>query len=196
MTKTLYCIRHGLAQHNLNYTKYGVKTFYDKNYKDTRLVSQGIQQAKTLRNNWSNINDIELVLVSPLMRTLQTANILFKDKDIPIIALECVREFPMGLQTCNYRSSRREYETKFPHIDFSDLKTNYDELWFPEREETIEELTIRIEKMVKWILLRKETNIALVNHSSFIGQLKDKEIKLLENNEKELLHCFPYKLKL
>ena len=49
----LYCIRHGLAQHNLNYYKYGVQTFYHKMYKDTHLVSQGIQQAKTLRNNWS-----------------------------------------------------------------------------------------------------------------------------------------------
>ena len=27
----------------------------------------------------------------------------------------------------------------FPKVDFSNLQTNYDELWFPEREETIDE---------------------------------------------------------
>ena len=35
MSKNLYCIRHGLAEHNINYLKYGCKTFYDPNFVDT-----------------------------------------------------------------------------------------------------------------------------------------------------------------
>ena len=45
--------------------------------------------------------------------------------------------------------------------------------------------------MFDWIGQRRETRIAIVSHSSFIGQLKDKKIGD-ENNE--LKHCHPYKI--
>ena len=41
MSKILYCIRHGLAEHNINYQKYGVSTFYDSKYVDTSLILLG-----------------------------------------------------------------------------------------------------------------------------------------------------------
>ena len=47
-----------------------------------------------------------------------------------------------------------------------------------------------------YVSLRSETNIAFVNHSSFIGQMKDKAIKYLDNGEEELKHCHPYLMKL
>ena len=45
--------------------------------------------------------------------------------------------------------------------------------------------------MLEWIGNRRETRIAIVSHSSFIGQFKDGKIGD-ENNE--LLHCYPYKI--
>ena len=105
MSKNIYCIRHGVAQHNINYFKYGSKTFSDPNFVDTHLVSVGYQQAKHLHDTWTNIDSIELVIVSPLQRTLQTAVEIFKGRSIPIIALDYVREFPLGKHTCNKRSS-------------------------------------------------------------------------------------------
>ena len=196
LRKTLYCIRHGLSEHNINYFKYGSKTFYDPMFTDTKLVEDGIHQAISLSESWEKINDIELVLVSPLMRTLQTYDIIFKDLNTPVIALDYIREYPLGLQTCNKRSTKQEYMKLFPKVDFSNLQTNYDELWFPEREETIDELNIRIDKMLQFIKSRPETHIAIINHSSFIGQFKDKEIKYLDNGQEELKHCFPYKIKI
>jgi len=197
MSKLLYCIRHGLAEHNINYLKYGSKTFYDPKFTDTKLVQKGIEQATKLRSDLSKIDSkIELVIVSPLMRTLQTADILFKGLHIPMIALECVREYPCGLHTCNKRSTKDEYQTLFPTVDFTNLKTNYDEVWFPLREETIDELNIRIEIFKEFILSRPETNIAFVNHNSFIGQMKDQEIKYMDDGLEELQHCHPYLIKL
>ena len=128
MSKNLYCIRHGLAEHNVNYLKYGLETFYDPNFVDTSLVEEGFKQASNLGKTWlnkkdpsgtgsnkkdpsgtgSNKKDIELVVVSPLKRTLQTATEIFKDTDIPIISFELVREFPIGGHTCNKRS-QKEY---------------------------------------------------------------------------------------
>ena len=40
---------------------------------------------------------------------------------------------------------------------------------------------------------RKETEIAIVSHNSFIGQYKDGKIGLIENGKEELFHCHPYK---
>jgi broad specificity phosphatase PhoE len=196
MSKLLYCIRHGLAEHNINYYKYGVSTFYDPEYYDTKLISEGIQQAQELSKTWNELSDIELVIVSPLKRTLQTATEIFKNHPVPMIALENSREYPMGKQTCNKRSSKESLILKYPNINFDDLQTNYDEMWFPHREETLDELNLRIDKMKHFIMSRPETNIALIGHSSFIGQMKDNHIRYLENNEEELKHCYPYLMKL
>ena len=192
MSKILYCIRHGLAEHNINYQKYGVSTFYDSKYVDTSLIPEGFRQVRGLRREWNQLHTIELVIVSPLKRTLQTATELFKEHSVPMIALECCREYPMGLQTCNKRSPRESLKIKYPQVNFDDLQTNYDELWFPHREETLEELNSRIEKLKEFIVSRPETHIALVNHSSFIGQMINGHISYLENGETELEHCVPY----
>ena len=196
MSKLLYCIRHGLAEHNVNYVKYGLPTFYDPQFTDTSLVDTGFEQALALREGWKELQDIELVIVSPLKRTLQTATEIFKDHPAPIIALECVREFPMGKHTCNKRSSKQLYENKYPHINFDDLQTNLDEEWLSHREETMDELYNRVELFKTFIAHRPETTIALVNHAGFIGQLKDQEIKYLVDGKTELLHCYPYAITL
>lgn len=194
MSKTIYCIRHGLSLHNQLYHKYGSKTFYDKDYFDTPLLPEGRLQADLLNKNWEDINKIELVIVSPLKRTLETANIIFNNIKVPIIALENSREFPLGLHTCNKRSNKEELELLYPHINFDDLKSNKDNLWNSEEEENIDSLNLRIKLIKNYIKNRPEKNIAFVNHSSFIGQMKDKHIKYLDNGEEELKHCYPYKM--
>ncbi len=196
MSKNIYCIRHGIAEHNMNYLKYGSSTFYDPQFVDTSLVQEGFNQAKQLGETWKDIDTIELVIVSPLKRTLQTACEIFKDKQVPMIALEYVREFPLGKHTCNKRSSKDMLVAKYSHINFDNLQSNQDDIWMSHREETIEELNLRIQKLKEFIASRSETNIALVNHSSFIGQMKDQEIKYLDNGQEELKHCYPYLINL
>jgi len=194
--KTLYCIRHGVAQHNVLYKEFGSKVFYDSRYVDTHLVEKGHHESIHLGKTWSNISDIELVIVSPLMRTLQTADNIFKGVDVHMIALECVREYPMGKQTCNKRSDKDELVDLFPKIDFKDLRTNTDQLWNPVREETIAELNMRINTMLDFIHSRPECNICLVGHGAFIGQFKDNEIRYLDNGQEELKHCYPYEIEI
>ena len=58
--------------------------------------------------------------------------------------------------------------------------------------ESKQSLHERQKKFLNWIKQRPEKNICVVSHSSFIGELKDGVIGD-ENNE--LKHCFPYKLK-
>lgn len=194
--KHIYCIRHGLAMHNVLYKKYGTPIFSDPHYVDTLLVPEGHKQSIQLGKTWTDINKIELVIVSPLKRTLDTAINIFQDKQVPIVALDESREYPLGLHTCNKRKYKEELEILYPTVDFSSLETNYDNLWNSKQYETIESLQKRIDNVLNYIQQVNETNIALINHSSFLSHMIHKHIPLLDNEEKELEHCQPYLFKL
>jgi broad specificity phosphatase PhoE len=64
--KNIYCIRHGKAFHNILFNKIGNIAY--SLYQDTPLVHEGYLQADNLSKTWDKINDIDLVLVSPLHR--------------------------------------------------------------------------------------------------------------------------------
>ena len=90
--KYLYFIRHGVSQHNVLYHNLGKRVFYDARYPDTKLTPKGVQQSITLANTWKDINKIELVLCSSLSRTLETARNIFNHMNIPIFALDILKE--------------------------------------------------------------------------------------------------------
>lgn len=190
--KTIYCIRHGIALHNALYKKHGSKIFYNPDYTDTPLLPEGQYQAYQLNKSWDKIKEIELVIVSPLKRSLETAIRIFNGYNVPIIALDICREYPLGLQTCNKRSNKEELELLYPIVNFDDLLSNEDDLWNENEEETIESLNTRITFFKEFIKSRPETKIAFVNHSSFIGKMKDNYIRYLDNGDIEMKHCHPY----
>jgi broad specificity phosphatase PhoE len=194
MNKTLYLIRHGLSLHNELYYKIGVGAFKHKSVIDSPLIQDGHIQSIELGNKWENKNKIELVLVSPLMRTLDTCMNIFGSTDINIECYEFLREYPIGEDTCNKRSSLSKIRNKYPKINFH-LNNDDDILWTDKRE-TIEELEIRINEIKEFIKKRKEKHIAIVSHSSLIGKFKDNHIPYIENGDEELKYCYPYEYKL
>ena len=189
--KVLQLIRHGYSLHNELFTKIGVQAFRIPLSYDAPLTNHGHVESIELGYNWDKKHDIELVLVSPLTRTLETCMNIFGDTNIPIECHEFLREYPIGEDTCNKRSSLTEIKGKYPKIDFN-LSMDDDLLWKENYRETIPELEIRIQIMINYIRSRKETNIAIVGHSSFLGQFKDNHIGYKENGEPELKHCNPY----
>jgi len=196
MKKNLFAIRHGEATHNVLFKKEGMKTFFDHNYYDTELTNKGFNQSIELGNNWDDKNKMDLVIVSPLYRTLQTANNIFKNVKVKIIALDCLKEYPQGLHTCNKRKTKKELEKIFPTIDFNYLDSNEDLMWSDTDSETIDELLRRINKMYDFIEKTDFKNIALVGHNSFISMIKDQKLNRNEDGLDELKHCFPYKINL
>ena len=187
MKKVLYCIRHGTALHNVLFWEQGEDVY--KKYRDTPLVKKGVDEAKVLGETWEDIDKIELVIVSPLLRTLQTADNIFCKKDVPMIALDCVMEYSQGLDLCNKRKSITEYKPCYPRVDFSHIKDDVETRWREDKYETVEELNERIKEMIKFIKTRKETHIAIVSHSSYLGHYMFDKIGD-ENNE--IKHCYPY----
>ena len=191
MSKNLYLIRHGHSLHNELFHKIGLQAFRIPESIDSPLTGEGHLQSIELGQYWKKKSEIELVLVSPLMRTLETAMNIFGDTDIPMISLEFLREYPIGEDTCNKRSSLTSIKNKFPKIQFN-LVSDGDTLWTPDYRENINELEQRLDEMIKYLQNRKEKNIAIVGHSSYFGQFKDNHIGYIENGDEELKHCYPY----
>ena len=191
MSKSLHLIRHGHSLHNELFHKIGVQAFRIPATIDSPLTQEGHLQSIELGHSWVLKKDIELVLVSPLTRTLETCMNIFGDTDIPMISHEFLREYPIGEDTCNKRSSLSLLKNKYPKIDFH-LDSDQDIFWRQEYRETMEELEGRLQIMINHLKDRKEKNIAIVGHSSFFGQFKDNHIGYLENGDEELKHCYPY----
>ena len=196
----LYCIRHGESTHNVLYKQIGMKAFFDINHYDTNLTDLGMKQSINLGNTWAEKNDIDLVIVSSLTRTLQTCNNIFKGYDCKIIALDYVKEYPQGKHTCNKRTSKTELMKEYPNIDFSYLESDEDEMWKMNILESVEELLQRINKFYDWIEEYNKKynykNIALISHNGIISMMKDQKFNYQENGDEELKYCHPYKLRI
>lgn len=184
--KKLFCIRHGRALHNDEFLKHGEKAY--RNLINTPLVDVGINQAKDLNKNWEKLKEIDLVLVSPLKRTIQTANNIFENNDIPIIAIDSIQEFPLGFHRCNKRECKKDLINLYPNIDFSNLNENSD--WSDDFEAE-DNLIKRIDQMKDFLKTRKEKNIAIVSHNSFLSKFLFNEIRSEKN---EIKHCYPYEI--
>jgi broad specificity phosphatase PhoE len=88
LTKSLLLIRHGRTELNdwLHKCPYGKPGFIDPPMWDTRLTALGVTQAEGLRAVLAEEHarePIELLIASPLTRTLATASLAFSDLDVP-----------------------------------------------------------------------------------------------------------------
>jgi broad specificity phosphatase PhoE len=192
MSKSIYFIRHGYAMHNDLFWSIGTDAY--TKYKDTPLLHKGYLQANDCKKKhvkpWNGkLKNIDIVLVSPLSRCINTALSIFGDTRhycTKFIALDCLMEYPQGGdEVCNKRKKIDILKDNYPTIDFSELSgDNWDN-----NKESIEELEERIETMVKYIQKLDANRIAVVSHSSFLGQYLHKKIG---DEHNELEHCFPF----
>ncbi|KAA8538221.1 hypothetical protein F0562_027956 [Nyssa sinensis] len=195
--KTIHLVRHAQGIHNVEGEK-DHKAYMSEEFFDAHITPLGWQQVDNLRNHVHATGlskRIDLVITSPLLRTMQTAVGVFGAEgyadgiDIPpllvanagnsghpaisslncppFIAVELCRE-RLGVHPCDKRRSISEYKTLFPAIDFSLMESDADILWKPDNREEIEELAARGMKFINWLWTRKEKEIAVVTHSSFL----------------------------
>ena len=158
---------------------------------DSYLLKEGIQDAVNLNLNESDkLNSVELVLVSPLTRALQTTELGFMGliKPIkPIKVMEILKEWPNGLNTPNQRKKKSELERRFNRFNFDEVRTEEDVTWNKEREETMGELRERIEEFEKYVKNRKEEKICIIGHTSFLSNM-------IWGEEREMKHCHIYEM--
>ncbi|GMH03242.1 hypothetical protein Nepgr_005081 [Nepenthes gracilis] len=200
--KTLHMVRHAQGFHNVA-GENDCKEHLPYDLFDPSLTQLGWEQVDNFRNHVhaSGLSKrIELVITSPMTRTMQTAVGAFGGEgyidgvDVtplmvenacdsgrpaasslncpPFIAVELCREY-VGLHLCDKRRSISEYKSLFPAIDFSLIESDEDILWKQEVGETNEEIAARGIKFMKWLWTRKEKEIAVISHSGFLNNTVD-----------------------
>ncbi|OVA10258.1 Histidine phosphatase superfamily [Macleaya cordata] len=195
--KTLHLVRHAQGIHNVEGEK-DHKAYLSQELFDAHLTPLGWQQVDNLHKHVNAIGlakKVELVITSPLLRTMQTAVGVFGGGDYvdgmdvtplmvanagnsnrsaitssnspPFLAVELCREH-LGVHPCDKRRSASEYETLFPAIDFSLMENDEDILWKADVREANEDVAVRGMKFINWLWTRKEKEIAVVTHSGFL----------------------------
>jgi len=176
MNKTLYFIRHAQATHNPDVDKYGKDILTDWKYFDAELTMKGKEQRKNILKEKELLEEVDVIFVSPLHRTLETSEILY-DLNKPIIAFEMVRE-RLGVRPCDKRKSITEQKLRFPYVDFSLCEDDEDKLWKLDHRETEEELKQRIINFLEWIKTKSYTKIVIITHNGYILRLCNKVLNM------------------
>lgn len=142
--KTILFVRHGVTDMNerLKASPWYSESFvdaglYDKTLYDTKLSIYGKQHIKKIheklkndRNNDYHLDKIQVLIASPLTRTLQTSDLLFFDtKNINILSSNIKKLSHPLFRERLYLSSevgryKHELEEEFPSWDFSYLPSN------------------------------------------------------------------------
>jgi len=157
-------MRHGQAEHNV-----------DANYalRDPSLTDLGLQQSCEFQyhirtNHRTLADDIELVVVSPLRRTVQTALNAYSwliEKGVPFMIDADWQE--NSTNTCDVGSDPKALKEEFPTLDFSTLSDPW-----PAKEGPLNfsqaGIEARANRVRSWLKSRPERVIAVVSHAAFL----------------------------
>ncbi|CAH8311417.1 unnamed protein product [Eruca vesicaria subsp. sativa] len=146
--KIIHLLRHGQAVHNVEAEK-DRRLLLSPHLFDAPLTDHGHQQVENLRERVVSsglLKRVELVVTSPLLRTMQTAVGVFGNEDKQpnmtsspsILALEVARD--------------------------RNIESEEDNLWRPDVRESEEEILERGLEFMKWLWKRPEKEVAVVSH--------------------------------
>jgi len=163
MAPKLHLVRHAQGLHNVHddYTR----------FRDPLLTPLGKQQCVELQKNFPHHQGVELIVSSPIRRTLYTSLLSFKDdiktKGLKIIALPELQETTE--LPCDTGSDPIELANEFAsdpidftlvHPDWNDKKKGK---WAFEKEA----ITKRAREAREWLYQRPEKEIVVVTHGSY-----------------------------
>ena len=107
----------------------------------------------------------EVIYASPLVRTQETAQILNKRFQVPIVTVPEIRERNFGTLSDKPRCEVDQ------QIILDDLEGHYD--YRPYGGESVEEVTKRVREFVESLKTKKESSVMLVTHRGVIRILYD-----------------------
>jgi len=164
MLKTLYLIRHGQSTVNAHRAATGV----DPMHFDSPLSPLGHEQVAQARPAVREL-PVELVVMSPLTRAIQTAVGLFGDRRVPMV-VEALSHERCGW-SCDVGRQPHELAEAFPELSFHHLPPVW---WYAEgadengiAKEPDERVEARRQAFLAWLMQRHERHIAIVGHSMF-----------------------------
>lgn len=173
--KRIHFIRHAQSKHNERAALVADETSVrmDPTLRDAPLTDLGHAQACALAPIMSRLTGIELVVVSPLTRAIQTMQHAFAQCSAPRFVLDLHREYQHSF--CDIGQRPIELAKHFPDLAFDHLA---DPWWFtspdhpgPFATETMEMFDARLAMFRSWLYARPEHEIAIVGHGTFLNRL-------------------------
>jgi len=147
---------------------------------DSELTSIGIDQARTVHENWLSeakfgLPPPHIRYCSPLTRALHTASITFDGtyERYPsrVIVKENCRE-EHGVHTCDKRNSVSYITSRFPEFEVEADMTEEDRLWKETVRETPAEVVVRAKMILDDVFEKcgsSDTFISVTAHCGFIS---------------------------
>ena len=216
-TKKVHFIRHAEGYHNKATSESGTNTCLHRDFEgnqdakatdhplyDSKLTPKGIRQSEDLKAHLAqrpsgsrSFTAFDLVVVSPLTRTCETALHVFGQPRAPgspaflskgeapegtmehnaginippprfLVREECRERW--GKYVCDGRRSITEIAAEFPNFDFSEVQHDED-IFYSDERESDDHCCERAVKFLEWLNQRPEKCIAVVTHSSFLRHL-------------------------
>jgi broad specificity phosphatase PhoE len=169
----VYFFRHGAAISNApGLTEAQI---LDAQFLDAPLSDHGRRQARTAGEELAEVLQgavVDVVLVSPLSRALETAELILSSAGIkpPVRVIEVLRE-AHGVRPCDARRPRSEAAARFPSFDFSSIETELDTWHQPNVRETLHALRLRCDRFEAELRSLSARNVIVVSHGVFLEQL-------------------------
>ncbi|KAE8150079.1 histidine phosphatase superfamily [Aspergillus avenaceus] len=193
--KVLFLGRHGEGWHNAAEDYYGTPSWNcywsllngngTATWHDADLTKTGKKQALIVHNFWQSLLNKQRIhapdsyFVSPLTRTLRTANLTFSGLTLPRgsppfkpLVKEYLRE-GISLHTCDQRRTRTYIHNLFPDWPVEHTLPETDELWTGVRGETSAAQDVRSKTALDEIFRGNGTGlfVSVTSHSGEIGSL-------------------------
>jgi broad specificity phosphatase PhoE len=207
--KRVFFIRHAEGFHNVAERESTTspqsavllaKTTGDK-FWDARLTPHGEDQCAKLKANirgdtvwgFDKPLNLDLVVVSPLTRTLQTAFLSLGSPSSPgaphFVATELCRERIADF-TCDGRRNLSELKKEFPGVDYSLVESEEDHAFYHQKEDD-KLCQARAVKFLQWLCNRPEIHIAVVTHSVFLKNLFKQFGSKVSEADRDAIQRFP-----
>ncbi|KAM0351781.1 hypothetical protein ACHAPU_002293 [Fusarium lateritium] len=167
MTPTIHCVRHGQGVHNLSHANHHLP--------DPELTPLGEEQARALCTRFPELANVELIVASPLRRTIQTALLAFPsqlESGLQVLALPEVQEASNLL--CDTGSDLSAIKAEFENlpVDLRLVEPGWQikqGKWAPAAGSLLE----RAQLARQWLSERPESEIVVITHGCFLHFLTD-----------------------
>lgn len=151
MSRSIYLVRHGKIDAGEEKRYIGVT--------DLPLSAEGVKQAQKLKKFFHSIN-IEKAYVSPLVRCVQTADIIFENRDIERILVKEFTEINMG----QWEGKTFKYIKSYFSEQFKKRGENID-TFVPPGGESFKQLRDRVIPVYENIVENSVGNIIIISHA-------------------------------
>ncbi|KAG6402624.1 hypothetical protein SASPL_134826 [Salvia splendens] len=170
--KTIHLVRHAQGFHNVSGEK-DHSAYMSPEFFDAALTPLGWKQVDNLQKHVHSkgiSKKIELVVVSPLLRTMQTAVGVFGGGGFD----DGIKAAPLMTENAGESDRPAISSLNAPPCVAMELcrermiETDDDTLWTVDVREANEEVAERGQKFLNWLWTREESEIAIVTHSGFL----------------------------